>query len=625
MATRFNQIFEREQYVPMVQPLPYEALAGLGESFQKENDQLTEASFKLRELWKNKKYISEDIPYVKQMDSEYEPMLKNVSELIARQDPQARKALIEASAKISGDTRFNTLALNYETKDRANKERAALEKEGKWAKLGWSDQFTPAANSRTELQPINYTSHSPWFAPDEDARPIIDNIRESSNKVGGEAFAMGPNGKLVIRGGYSKSGGITEQRILDEATINLDALKRTNGGMSLERDLYEEGLTKKEDRDLYMIRYLYNLGHKQANINTESMSTIANAADKYDVKDEYTAFEDSEGINLENAGIPEAYELLPAQGSSSKDIEDALSYAGPGVLSYQAANNLTEDQKTRMGSNKTWQSAYEKLGPKKKETVNRIIQKALPDISKKILTGKATEEDYKQVNLLVYKVGKSMSDGKIFSSYQSYDTDTRDDMTNYIFGKPNATLKDIGAGKFSDRWFYNPRTGETMSGTQFYDNEITPNMKSNPDMLIQVTGENKGTSPVSLVTGNNNFDLSRSINVGGKTYIMSSAKQEYKNGQDLKQEASRNNIYYNMQWGMPKVKDAAYEVNKYNGTTTTKEYIDGKEIGETRYNPISKEWEISLSLDGKTFFYKTDSPDSIKDAIGQFYNSTLKR
>ncbi len=625
MATRFNQIFEREQYVPMVQPLPYEALAGLGESFQKENDQLTEASFKLRELWKNKKYISEDMPYVKQMDSEYEPMLKNVSELIARQDPQARKALIEASAKISGDTRFNTLALNYETKDRAMKERAALEKEGKWAKLGWSDGFTSAANSRTELQLINYTSHSPWFAPDEDARKVMGNISSSSIKIGAEGFDYGPNGKLIIKGGYTKYGGVTSDRVTQEAQYKLDLLKRTNGGMSLERDLYQQGLTDQKDRDLYMLDYLYKTASGQISSDREEMRTIENAADKYDPKNTYSTFEDSEGINLENAGIPEAYELLPAQGTSSRDIEDALSYTGEGPLGRVAVNNLTEDQKNRMGSNKTWQSAYEKLGPKKKETVNRIIQKALPDISKKILTGKATEEDYKQVNLLAYKVGKSMSEGKVFSSYQSYDTDTRDEMTNYIFGKPNATLKDIGAGKFSDRWFYNPRTGETMSGTQFYDNEITPNMKSNPDMLIQVTGENRGTSPVSLVTGNNNFDLSRSINVGGKTYIMSSAKQEYKNGKDLKQEAARNNLYYNMQWGMPKLKDAAYEVNKYNGTTTTKEYIDGKEIGETRYNPISKEWEISLSLDGKTFFYKTDSPDSIKDAIGQFYNSTLKR
>ena len=620
MANRFDKIFPREEYVPVIQPLPYDMLYGMGKDLQNEQDKNVLDNLKLQELWKNVKADPADYQHLTALDKEYTPEFTRVSDLAFKGDPKAKQEMYALAAKFQTDPRIRILEHNYTLGQQARKEYMDLQHAGKTSQLGWSNQWEAAERSRNgKLTPIPFTAHAPWSNPHDDANKVIGNISPDLKEWGREGFDVGPNGKFVIRGAKGKQGGIEEKRVMQEAMYGLDAFSRSPGGISLMKDLRAAGVNDPAQMQKEMLNFLYSSGHKQVHTNTGNFSTVSNAADKYDPVTTLSTFEETEPMDLEAAGIPEAYELLPGV---SKDMD----IPNPG---YAELYSESQEPNTKT----TWRNAYDNLGEKKKETYNRIVSVALPDVAERMRRGTATDEDFKQANFMVYKAAKSISGGKIFSYYEGYDPEKRDSITNDTFGKKNISLKEVGSAKFINRSFYDPRTNKVMSGQQFYDDVVTSDLKKNGDMMIQVTGENRGTSPVSLLTGDNNFDLSRMVSVGGKTYIMSSAAREREISpygiRDLKDEATTNNIYYNMQWGLPEVKSENYNVNHYTGNTTTKEYIEGEdgkpvEVGETTYDPKPDPetgkpvWKTNIIINGKPFFYKTNSPETIKLAINKF-------
>ncbi len=265
MASRFNQIFEKEQYVPMVQPLPYEALAGLGESFQKENDQLTDANFKLQELMKKIQVDPYDTPYKKQFDDEYYKILSPISEKIAKGDPSARRDLMEAQSKFNMDQRLNTFAHNYQMGKTAREDYHKLQNEGKTSRYGWSNTFDEAARARKQLEPFNYQGHNPWFDPYKDAENIVGGINDTQLRNGMKNFSMGPNGKLILTGNSGVTG-INQKKLEQVANASLESFINSNGGRSYIRDLQAQGITDEKELLKRSYEYLIDVSTKQLGV-----------------------------------------------------------------------------------------------------------------------------------------------------------------------------------------------------------------------------------------------------------------------------------------------------------------------------------------------------------------------
>lgn len=246
MPSRFNNIFEREKYVPVIQELPYEALAGLGESMQKEKDAMDEASFKLQDFWKGVKSDPLDNRFKAQLDQEYTPLFNDLSNKIAKGDPNARRNLIELRTKISGDQRFNILSQNYELGKEARKQLQELK--GKGNAGSWTDKLTGPANARTQLSPFDYTGHDPRFNPMDDAKQAMSGIGSYIlSKSGHITPSFDKNGNPT--GTYIRqlqSTGVDVNKIKDTAKANLEGFLGSKGGISYMKDLiYNEGISDK--------------------------------------------------------------------------------------------------------------------------------------------------------------------------------------------------------------------------------------------------------------------------------------------------------------------------------------------------------------------------------------------
>jgi len=130
---RFNQIFERGEYVPMVQPLPYEALAGFGAGIEKRADEDLAATSKLKELVKSIKYDPADTQYVKEFLAEYEPLLTEASTKAIKGEKDARKLIYDINAKWSTDPRINVFSHNYELGKQARESSARMKEKFNWS------------------------------------------------------------------------------------------------------------------------------------------------------------------------------------------------------------------------------------------------------------------------------------------------------------------------------------------------------------------------------------------------------------------------------------------------------------------------------------------------------------
>ena len=265
MPNRFNQVFEKEQYVPMVQPLPYEALASLGDSIQKENDALTEASMNLQSLMSKIKVDPYDIPFKKQFDSEYTPLFTKLADKISKGDPTSRKDLIELRNKFGSDERLNIFAHNYEVGKSAREDYQKLQNEGKTSSYGWSNQFDNSAKSRKQLEPFNYQGHSAWFDPYKDASLIMSGINDTQLRSGLKNFAVGPNGKLVLVGNTGVTG-VNKNKLEQVANASLESFINSNGGRSYIRDLQAQGITDEKELLKKSYEYLIDVSTKQLGV-----------------------------------------------------------------------------------------------------------------------------------------------------------------------------------------------------------------------------------------------------------------------------------------------------------------------------------------------------------------------
>jgi hypothetical protein len=108
---------------------------------------------------------------------------------------------------------------------------------------------------------------------------------------------------------------------------------------------------------------------------------------------------------------------------------------------------------------------------------------------------------------------------KVEGNASSY-INNSDFQTKYLFGT-TGKISELGSGNIVNKDFINLKTGESVSGKEFYDDVISKLKKKDPNSQITVTGEYDMENPFVAKTGNSNFSTAYQVTVNGEQYVVS--------------------------------------------------------------------------------------------------------
>lgn len=258
---RFNQIFTQQEYVPLVQPLPYEAIAGMGADIEKRAEEDLMKSFQLKELFNKTKVAKVDLPFWKKKDEEYQPLLANITDKATKGDPTARKDMYELLAKYNADQDFRMFEHNYAVEQEAEKSAIKLREDGNWSDV-WSDNFRSNAASRgDQFGLVNWQGHDPRLDYEKRSRDIMSGIADQILIQAGDITPTN-------RGTYFRNlqvSGVNQRMIRDVAIQSVDAFLTAPEGKSFVNDLLHSGASP-DDIPALAVDYLEKSAWKQLSI-----------------------------------------------------------------------------------------------------------------------------------------------------------------------------------------------------------------------------------------------------------------------------------------------------------------------------------------------------------------------
>ncbi len=505
MPSRYNQLLPEQQYVSSYIPLPLDLMMKSGQMKQGEHDKQLEDTYKMEDLMKSVNAIDEHKPFKRQLENKYLGQINDVADQIQKTGTSDPGQIRRIARNWENDPLRQELETSYANRQLEQKKK--IELGDKYAPWGDPNAGFQGIDNSGNIQPLRFSGFHERQDHQKKAEDMMNGLKPSGEDA--KVFNIDPNTGdiLSVKKGYE---GIASNWVKKVANLKTkDFINTIEGGDFVRQFTAQNG---RQPNQSDVANYLYNAGANQISGKSTNEQELQRAPEYLHKEGKPSMIFDEKTpiVDLaKNAFDTDKLVKKDRSASFPGQFTGSMGAYTPGASGEQIkdANNKKVD--------------YGTLTEQEKKIYDGISKNIFPGITNKDELNSKIKTYLDNINgKQVSTFAESIPDDVTYP--YSGDKKGAEGLTHSVFGGDK--VSDVGStGHYINRNFYDPESGKTLSGTQFYDNVLKNSDKNAP---IQVTNQFSNKNPFTVLTGDDKFARSYQIVVGNKQYIMSGADKE---------------------------------------------------------------------------------------------------